>query len=348
MLAWKLSPEELVSSMNRLTWISAACCLFLLQLTSSMCSAQEWVKAMFAETSHDFGTVPRGSDAVFEFKFTNKYEEDIHVASVRSSCGCTTPRIKKADLKTYEEGTIICEFNTKSFVGSKAAVVTVVFNKPYYGEMQLQVKGNIRSDIDTEPGIIQFGDVDRGSAKETQVKISARKSGWEIKDVRSANQNLTVAPLEKFTMPGGRVGYVMNVRLKDSAPVGEINDNIVLVTNEPQYNLVTIPVHGNITPPLVLPNRIDLGTLKSGAGSKSFFIAKSKTPFEVKEVQCEDKRITFKIPEGKKDKHIINFEFASDEQVGAFRQNIKVVTDLDEDGTAATVVVGNVAEKETK
>lgn len=302
---------------------------------------------MFAETSHDFGAVPRGSDAVYEFKFTNKYEEDVHVSAVRSSCGCTLPRIKKADLKTYEEGAIICEFNTKSFVGAKAAVVTVVFTKPFYGEMQLQVKGNIRSDIDTEPGTIQFGDVDRGATKETQVKVSTKKSNWEIKDVRSANPNLAVSQLEKQNQPG-RVVYTMNVKLKEGAPVGELSDSIVSVTNDPQYNLVTIPVHGNITPPLVLPARIDLGTVKAGATSKSFFVAKSKSPFEIKDIQCEDKRLTFKLPEGKKDKHVITFEFAAGEEVGAFRKGITVVTDLADESSASTNVVGNVADKDSK
>lgn len=297
---------------------------------------------MFVESTHDFGTVPRGSDAVYEFKFSNKYVEDVHVASVRSSCGCTLPRIKKSSLKTYEEGSIICEFNTKTFVGPKAAVVTVVFDKPFFGEMQLNVKGNIRSDIDTEPGMIQFGEVDRGATKDFQVKISARKPSWEIKDVRSANQHLGVT-LDRINT-AGRVSYVMNVRLKDSAPVGEFNDNIVVVTNEAQFNSVTIPVQGTINPPLILPARIDLGTLKLGSSSKQFFIAKSKTPFEIKEVLCDDKRIQFKIPEGKKEKHLINLEFTADETVGAFRHAIKVITDLPEDGAAETLIIGNVAE----
>jgi hypothetical protein len=320
--------------------------LLSLCLASGSLFGQDWVKSMFQVTAHDFGTVPRGSDAVFEFKFSNKYEEDIHVAAVRSSCGCTVPRIKKADLKTYEESSIICEFNTKSFIGDKAAVVTVVFTKPFYGEMQLQIKGNIRSDIDTEPGTVEFGDVDRGGTKETQVKITARRNGWEIKDVRSANQHLGVS-LEKLKVPG-KTSYNMTVRIKDTAPVGELSDNIVLVTNEPEYNLVTIPVRGNVSPPLVLPGRIDLGTIKAGNQSKSFFVAKSKTPFEIKEVKCEDPRFSFKLPEGKKDKHIVAFEFAASDQAGAFRHNITVVTDLSEDGTASTIAVGNVTDREGK
>jgi hypothetical protein len=332
--------------MIRSTWISFCFCLTLVCLFSSSSFGQPWVKTLFEESAHDFGTVPRGSDAVYEFKFSNKFVEDIHVAAVRSSCGCTVPRIKKADLKTYEESAIVCEFNTKSFVGQKAAVVTVVFTKPFYGEMQLQIKGNIRSDIDTEPGTIEFGDIDRGASKETEVKITARSSTWKIEDVRSANQHLGVS-LEKLAAPG-KVSYNMTVRLKDTAPIGEFNDNIVLVTNEPQYNLVTIPVKGNISPPLVLPVRIDLGTMDTGSQTRKFFVVKSKTPFEIKEIKCDDPRFTIKRPEGKKGLHTVEYEFAAGEQIGAFRHNIILVTDLSEGGTASTMVIGNVADRESK
>jgi hypothetical protein len=313
-------------------------------LSPTLLMGQDWVRKMFEENSHDFGIVPRGSDAVFEFKFSNKYEEDLHVAAVRSSCGCTIPRIKKADLKTYEESAIICEFNTKSFIGMKAAVVTVVFTKPYYGEMQLNIKGTIRSDIDTDPGMIDFGEVERGQTRATQVKITyAGRLAWEIKDVRSANQNLGVT-IERNQLPG-KVSYLMNIKLKESAPVGEFQDNIVLVTNESSFNLVTIPVRGIINPPLVLPVRIDLGTVKSGDHSKSFFLARSKQPFEVKKIECSDERFVFKLPEGKKDKHVIPFQFHSGDRVGAFQQSLTIHTDLSDESSASTIVVVNVAEK---
>ena len=58
-------------------------------------SAQEWAKKMFKVTSHDFGTVARGAKAEFAFEFENIYEEEVHIASVRSSCGCTFPAWRK-------------------------------------------------------------------------------------------------------------------------------------------------------------------------------------------------------------------------------------------------------------
>ncbi|MEL7337023.1 MAG: DUF1573 domain-containing protein, partial [Planctomycetota bacterium] len=64
---------------------------------------QEWARKMFTEASHDFRTVSRGSKAEFLFKFKNPYKETLHIASVSTSCRCTTPSVTKSSIKTYEE-----------------------------------------------------------------------------------------------------------------------------------------------------------------------------------------------------------------------------------------------------
>jgi hypothetical protein len=58
-------------------------------------SGQEWAEKMFSVTSHNFGTVAKGSKTEFRFIYRNLYEEDVQVSSVRTSCGCTQPAITK-------------------------------------------------------------------------------------------------------------------------------------------------------------------------------------------------------------------------------------------------------------
>ena len=70
-------------------------------------SAQMWANKMFEATDHDFGVVARNSKQQFRFKLKNIYVEDVHIARVRSSCGCTSPIIEKRTLKTHESGTIL-------------------------------------------------------------------------------------------------------------------------------------------------------------------------------------------------------------------------------------------------
>jgi len=66
-----------------------AASLFL--VLGSTVSAQTWAEKMFQERTHDFGDVARGAKAEFRYELTNLYEEEVHISSVTSTCGCTTP-----------------------------------------------------------------------------------------------------------------------------------------------------------------------------------------------------------------------------------------------------------------
>ena len=64
--------------------------LLLASVLSSPLQSQQWARKMFlADTTHDFGIVAADSDALHRFELQNIYEEDIHIASVSSSCNCT-------------------------------------------------------------------------------------------------------------------------------------------------------------------------------------------------------------------------------------------------------------------
>ena len=95
------------------------------QIISMPAHAQDWARKMFKVHEHDFGTVARGSEQKFRFELTNLYKEDVVIDSVRASCGCTIPSIEKQTLKSLESGAILATYNTKSFVGSRGATVTV-------------------------------------------------------------------------------------------------------------------------------------------------------------------------------------------------------------------------------
>ena len=64
--------------------------LSLATLTAFPASAQKWAKEMFETTSHDFGKIAKGAKAEYEFVVTNIYMGNVHIASARPSCGCTS------------------------------------------------------------------------------------------------------------------------------------------------------------------------------------------------------------------------------------------------------------------
>ncbi|MFY7877857.1 MAG: DUF1573 domain-containing protein [Pirellula sp.] len=185
--------------------------------TASNLNAEQWARKMFTETHHDFGVVSRNAKTEHSFTIENCFEEDVHIVAVRSSCGCTTPILSKKTLKAWEKGELIAQFNTRSFIGTKSAEITLVIDKPYYAEVKLTVGGTIRSDIVVEPGEVRFGDVDQGTSKTVDLKISyAGRRDWKILDIRGDSDFLEVR-LDPVQRQGSLTNYVLHIKIKDNA-----------------------------------------------------------------------------------------------------------------------------------
>lgn len=169
---------------NRFTLVACVGGLLVACVTATA-SAQEWAEKMFKEKTHEFGSVARAAKVEYAFEMVNPYKEDVHITSVRASCGCTLPRIQKDTLKSWEKGAIIAEFNTRAFSGQRGARVTVTIDKPFPAEVQLQVHGYIRTDVVVDPGEVALGQVPTGSGAEKTVTIDyAGRSDWQILGVQ--------------------------------------------------------------------------------------------------------------------------------------------------------------------
>ncbi|UUO05510.1 DUF1573 domain-containing protein [Blastopirellula sp. J2-11] len=330
--------------MSRSAILSLAFCLML----ASVASAQDWARKMFNVTSHDFGTVARGADAIYEFDLQNIYEEDVHVTAVRSSCGCTTPSIKSNDLKTWEKGAIVCKFNTDSFLGEKSATVTVTIDKPYYAEVQLNVRGHIRGDVVFQPGAVKLGSVDQGEPASAKVNVAyAGGSNWQILDVRSDNPHLSVEMSEP-KRAAGRIAYDLTVKLKDDAPVGYIQDHLTLVTNDGRNPNITLPVEGKIAPAVtVSPAALALGELSQGESVEKKLIVRAKKPFKITSIKCDNKLFQFAQPSDEaKLLHFIPITYTAGGKSGNQMQKIVIETDIAGGASGETVATVNVKDAE--
>ncbi len=322
---------------------------FLLAVAATVsCSqplaAQAWATKMFSETHHDFGAVSRNAKTEYAFTIENIYEEDVHIASVRSSCGCTKPVLNQRTIKTWEKAELVAQFNTRSFIGNKNAVITVVIDQPYYAEIQLTVQGHIRSDIVTEPGEVNFGEVPVGSQRELPILISyAGRADWKILDVRGNSDYLAVR-LEPVKRQGNMIAYTMHVILSESAPIGELQDELTVVTNDQSNSEFSLPTMARIVSPVsVTPSQIAIGDVPTGQTKSDRFIVKGKRPFKITEIQCADNRFEFKLPNDSKPVHVIPFAFrGKDGASGDFRQSLIIKTDLGESFVAECIVTGQV------
>ena len=309
--------------------------------------AQEWARKMFETTSHDFGTVARGAKAEFRFKLSNIYLEEVHIKEVRSGCKCTIPSIERDTLATYDEGAILATFNTRAFIGQRKATVTVVFDKPSYAEVQLQVTGYIRSDIVVEPGEVAFGTVDASAAIERIIKISYDgRPDWEISEIRSSSEFVEAEAVET-QHDGAKIGYDMTVRLLPGAPPGYLKEQLTLVTNDARAAEVPIDVEGRVLSGLtVSPPSLFIGALKPGQKVKKTVVVQAKQPFRITAINCDHDCLEFTTPKTASRQHAVPLTFTAGETPGRQSFTVDIDTDLPGNVTTELPVQAHVVEAE--
>ncbi|HEX4128966.1 MAG TPA: DUF1573 domain-containing protein [Pirellulales bacterium] len=305
--------------------------------------AQEWAQKMFDTTYHDFGAVARGSTVEFAFKLKNIYQETVHVVAVRSSCGCTTPKVEKDTLKTYEEGSIVASFNTRSFTGQKSATVTVTFDQPYYAEVQLQVTGYIRTDVVLTPPGVDFGAIDLGSATEKKVTLQyAGRDDWKLVGVEPHNDYLSASFVET-ARSSGQVTYEVTVRLKPDAPAGYMKEQLVLATNDQRAKEIPLDVQARITAPLtVSPGSLFLGALEPGQKVTKQVVVQSKRPFKIVAMKCADSSLNFSVSDEPRAVHVVPVTFTAGHSAGKITRKVQIETDLGSEVSAELSVYAQV------
>lgn len=300
--------------------------------------AQNWATAMFSDHKHDFGVVARGSKAEFRFKFENKYKEPVHVHSVTTSCKCTTPSVTKDLLQSRETSEIVCKFNTESFVGHRSADVTVRFDKPYWAEVKLRVSGVIRGDIYVDPGIIEFGQVDQSASASKSIRISHQgNANWRIVDVKSTYPFIKVQLKEIFRGQGA-VNYEMIAELTEKAEPGYLQNELILYVTQPHTSnrsagevRVPITFTANVTSAIeISPSIVKLGPIKPEEAAKTTIVVKSRSPFKITDVVCDDGNFSAKCTESAGGRlHLLELSYQSGAtSESEVKNSIKIVTNM--------------------
>lgn len=302
----------------------------LILATGAASRAEDWAQKMFQVTEHDFGTIARGAKAEYAFVFTNLYQEDVHVAGVRTTCGCTTPRVEGDSLTTAEKGAVISSINSRSFLGRQASTITVTFDKPSYAQVQLRIKVFVRTDLLLEPDGVTFGPVEQGAGSEKTISVSCTgREDWRIVEVKSAHPHITGEVAETARGPR-QVSYALTVRLHKDAPPGPIREYLTLVTNDEKSPQVHALVEGEVLSEIsVSPATLFMGVLRPGEKATKQIAVKGKKAFRITAVSADCGCVEVAAPSASPPKslYLIPVTFVAHSE-GRMAKTIRIETDV--------------------
>lgn len=320
-------------------WIVAATAavgfFFACSPIAGSAAAETWSDRVFPVKKHDFGTVAVASKTEFSFPIVNPYDSDLHIRTVRASCGCTTPIVESEYVPSGETGSLVARFNTDTFRGQRGATLTVVVDKPFYAEARLRVDGYIRKDMVFHPGELEFGRVEAGTAStESATVFYAGRDDWKITDIKTSHPWLQ-ADFRQTERGRGKVKYELSVSLREDAPAGAFRDQLIVVTDDRSMPRVPFRVSGEVESALnVAPQSISLGSLKPGETVEQRLVVRGREPFVIAAIECDGWKADYEAESTPKKLHILTVRFTPVDAKGP--QKAKVMIRTTDEGSRET------------
>jgi hypothetical protein len=323
-------------------------------LCSHSALAQSWVDSLFPERTYDFGTVARGSKVRHSFRLVNRTNDEIHIATWRTKCGCTEVNVGARSIPPATQTTIDALIDTTKFNGPKASGLTLVLDRPSYVEVDLNLNCFIRGDLTLSPGQVDFGAVQRASHPNVTLYLtySGGQPNWGVVEMQTRSDHITAKLVNMGRTYAGGTQYSLTTTLKPSIATGFFRDEITLKTNDPSSPTIPISVTANVQSAVtVSPSILDLGRINAGAVVTQRVVVRSSRPFKVTALKATKDELSAPTDDAEsRPLHIVNLKFKAPSQPGPFNAVVEISTDLKDEPPAklqtfATIVpappVGN-------
>jgi hypothetical protein len=299
----------------------------------------DWVASALPERAHDFGTVARGSQLRYAFPLVNRTDQEIRIVDWRTKCGCTNVRVGAKAIPPGTQTSIEATIDTTKFLGFKPSGLTLVFDRPAFVEVDLNLSCFIRGDIVMTPGQIDFGIVRRAAkmpAASLTMTYAGGRSDWEVTRMKTQTSRVKAELHELTRTADGQINYSLTATLQPGVPTGYFKDEITLFTNDQSGPTIPISVVGTIQGAVaVTPSIINFGGLRPGQTVSKTILVRSSQPFSITKLSAsQDVLQTAENETGARAVHQVTLTLKAPEQTGPHHATVSIQTDIKDEPAA--------------
>jgi hypothetical protein len=232
----------------------------------------------FQNSSINFGAIKRGEKLTAKFPYKNIGQGQLVIQGVQAPCDCTTVDASKGkSIPPGEGGVIEVLFDSTDYSGKVVKAITVVTNERAMPDRTLTISALINSEIEADPPLVDFGDVNVSQAPSQTIKLkNLMSTDLKIEDLRYNQDYLDIVHSKS-----GK-DWVIEVKLKPSAPIGFLKDTIYVKNNSTALPDMPIPVRGTVKGQISANiNYIEFGSIASNEKSNREVILSSSELFDI-------------------------------------------------------------------
>jgi hypothetical protein len=217
-------------------------------LASAALAQGQKPRAVFRETSHDFGKVKQGDVVDHEFVFKNEGGAPLVIEKVETTCGCTAALVSDKTIAPGREGRIKTTFDTRGYAGRLSRYIYLISNDGLDPRRELSLVADIQvppaARIDVDRYNLDMGLVLEGDSPTARIVI--KSSGERELKVEMAHENVQFfsggKPLASpFFLPRGESREV-EIRFPPQTKTGVLRDYILIKSNDPVRSTLSVYV----------------------------------------------------------------------------------------------------------
>ena len=232
--------------------------------------------------THEFGNMTTQKTGVYKWVVKNKGEGDLEIFLAGSNCMCTVAKLKeqgtKEMIKPGDSTQIEVEWKTKDQVGEFSKNVTIGTNDPARPEFRLNVHGKVHSPVivypEPENGTIRIGDLSNEKKNIVPLAVFApEKPDMKLTSLLTSKPEfitakaipLSAKDLEQLKTKGG---YRVDIEIKAGMPQGDIREELVIETDNPDKPKLQFNLLGAAVGPInVIPYRLQIVAVNGKKGA---------------------------------------------------------------------------------
>jgi hypothetical protein len=229
----------------------------------------------FAKVQHGFGAISDAGERTGTFEFRNTGTGKLNIRDIRSTCGCTVPKLDKREFLPGEGSTLDIVFDPTDMHGGIIKTVSVISNSYRQAIVNLTVSADISPLVRWNSHILRLETLELGMEHRRSFSGICTDPDLEITGFTIDNPHISVQPLAVSLVGRQDEGpdeyrALCRLTVADTAPWGRIHPFKLTVTarggvqpgDEPREAKYNFLVFGDLYGDL----RIDPYALSAGAG----------------------------------------------------------------------------------
>jgi len=209
-------------------------------------------KITVEEPVHDFGDIGPGTKNVCEFKFTNTGGGLLKIERIRSTCGCTVPKLTKKEYASGESGTVKVTYKAGRRPGLATKHLYIHSNDKETPKVGLTIKAKIIKKVFSKPEKLNLSLKEENAGCPQITLSSLDNKPFSIKGFKSTSNSITA----DYDSSVKATKFVLQPKVNMEKLGEPLNGRIDISLTHPECDTITIPFNVlpefKITPPSLI------------------------------------------------------------------------------------------------